>query len=161
MGCCGDVLQSDSFGKIHLFFHLASVHESQDKEMKQQGMHHHHPCRSVANCRIPPCGGCSQWYTLQLTTPVNRTGTWGWFNRGLPVQHAMPFLSRGSKHWWERLDSTGRQKSIPFMKEENLGLACLWNFPVFMKTSLLSVCRITYLAVMSCLVSHHSPTSSF
>lgn len=55
---------------------IAGVHESLDGEMKQQDMHDH-PCKSVANCRMPPCGGYSQWNTLQLTSPVNRTGTWG------------------------------------------------------------------------------------
>lgn len=59
----------------------AVVHGSQDGETKQHDMNDH-PCKSVANCRIlAPCGGYSQWYTLQLTSPLNRTGTWGWFNR--------------------------------------------------------------------------------
>lgn len=74
----------------------AGVHESQDREMKHQDMHDQ-PCKGVENCRIAPCGSYSQWYTLQLTSPVNRTGTWGRFNRGLAVQHAMFFLSRASK----------------------------------------------------------------
>lgn len=157
MGCCGDILPSDSFRTIHLC--RCTWKSRWGNETARHAWSPLQKCGKLWRLQ-PPCGGYSQWYTLQLTSPVNRTGTWGWFNRELPMQHAMSFLSRGNKHWWDGLDGIWRQ-NISWRREKNLGLACLWVFPVFMKTFFCLYAEGPFLLswdVYSLITAHFTPS---